>query len=172
MKTFVQWWDRNANFHPLLQSRLVLYVFFFFSVLTLFGYALNGEYVFAIIFFMVGFLTSFFSKNMIVVQFMSLAVTNILIQGLLRPPNKEGMKSTTTGEDDDDEEETTEIAKKDSVADLTKKLSSSSDAKAKKDIKNLLDLQLKLMTGFNSLQPVLKDVETAITSMRNNAALQ
>jgi hypothetical protein len=161
MKTFIQWWDRNTNFHPVLQSRIVLYIFFFFSVLTLFGYALHGEYVFAIIFFIVGFLTSFFSKNMIVVQFMSLAVTNILIQGL--QSKKEGLQA----KDDDEEDD-----KVNKVADLTKKLSSSSDVQAKKDIKNLLDLQLKLMTGFNSLQPVLKDVETAISSMRNNSALQ
>jgi len=43
----------------------------------------------------------------------------------------------------------------------------SSEAQAKKEIKNLLDLQLKLMTGVNSIQPIMKEVEGAINDLRN-----
>ena len=55
-----------------------------------------------------------------------------------------------------------------------KKLVTDKDSEnaAKQEIKNLLDLQLKLMTGVNGLQPILKDVESALSGMRNNAAFQ
>ena len=186
-KSLIQWWNRNANFNPILQSRLVLYVLFFFSVLTLFGFALNREYVFAIIFIIVGFLTSFFSKNMIVILFLSLAVTNIIIQGLRGQLRKEGFEGEGEGEEkeeeekEEEEEENTETMttepmkeKKEPMETLldkpsTEKISKrmSSEARAKKDIKNLLDLQLKLMTGVNSIQPIMKEVEGAINDLRN-----
>lgn len=189
-KSWIQWWNRNADFNPILQSRLVLYVLFFFSVLTLFGFALNREYIFAIIFIIVGFLTSFFSKNMIVILFLSLAVTNIIIQGLRGQLGKEGMADH---EDEDEEEEgeveeeeesvqaktekkepmetllESEEIKKDKPPHSSEKINKrmSSEARAKKDIKNLLDLQLKLMTGVNSIQPIMKEVEGAINDLRN-----
>lgn len=186
-KSSIQWWNRNANFNPILQSRLVLYVLFFFSVLTLFGFALNREYVFAIIFIIVGFLTSFFSKNMIVILFLALAVTNIIIQGL-RGQLGSGKEGMTDKDDEDEEKEKEEHATptepmktkqptepmetllesdKSSSEKINKRMSS--EAQAKKDIKNLLDLQLKLMTGVNSIQPIMKEVEGAINDLRNKS---
>ena len=195
MWSLVKWWNRNTNFRPLLQSRLILYFLFFLSLLTLYGYAVNRQFVFATIFIIVAFLTSFFSKNMIVILFLALATTNIIIQGLNQDGGirKEGMTSSDKNKNkqDDSEDETKETfadasssaASKDSVADkseefvkklITEKQGSNTEeaAAAKKDIKNLLDLQLKLMTGMNSLQPILKDVESALSNMRNNSALQ
>ena len=172
----IQWWNRNTNFQPILQSRLVLYLLFFFSVVTLFGFALNGEFLFAIIFIIVGFLTSFFSKNMIVILFLALAVTNIIIQGLRGGVQQEGL-ATKSDEDDTKEsletltsssesESTTanELVKSTSKKDNNKR---PSEAQAKKDIQNLLDLQLKLMTGVNSIQPIMKEVQGAIQDLRN-----
>lgn len=200
-KSWIQWWNRNANFNPILQSRLVLYVLFFFSVLTLFGFALNKEYVFAIIFIIVGFLTSFFSKNMIVILFLSLAITNIIIQGLRGQlgSRKEGLANHEENQEEEDEEEEekeeeentgeqesmvsktkesmkSQQKKQESMETLlesdkkkSKKSRSSSEEEAKRDIKNLLDLQLKLMTGVNSIQPIMKEVEGAINDLRNKS---
>ena len=203
MWSLVKWWNRNTNFRPLLQSRLILYFLFFLSLLTLYGYAVNRQFVFATVFIIVAFLTSFFSKNMIVILFLALATTNIIIQGLgmnHRPPpqyyNKiEGMTSQDNDEnvaEDSDSSSTSSDAfatsSSESIADkseelkkmlITDKKSSGGgggggdeNAAAKKEIKNLLDLQLKLMTGMNGLQPILKDVESALSNMRNNSALQ
>lgn len=193
LKSWIQWWNRNANFNPILQSRLVLYVLFFFSVLTLFGFALNREYVFAIIFIIVGFLTSFFSKNMIVILFLSLAVTNIIIQGLRGQlgAQKEGMADQGEEEEEEsvsqlgDAPDAAPGAKQDKPQEKVEPMETllesdkggkssekinkrmSSEAQAKKEIKNLLDLQLKLMTGVNSIQPIMKEVEGAINDLRN-----
>ena len=173
----IQWWNRNTNFQPILQSRLVLYLLFFFSVVTLFGFALNGEFLFAIIFIIVGFLTSFFSKNMIVILFLALAVTNIIIQGLRGGGQQEGL-ATKSDEDTTEALETltksseseTTTTMDDLVKATTKKDNNNkrpSEAQAKKDIQNLLDLQLKLMTGVNSIQPIMKEVQGAIQDLRN-----
>jgi hypothetical protein len=174
----IQWWNRNTNFQPILQSRLVLYLLFFFSVVTLFGFALNGEFLFAIIFIIVGFLTSFFSKNMIVILFLALAVTNIIIQGLRGEHQQEGLENKKN-EDEDETKESLETLTSSSesesttVDELVKSTSKKdnnkrpSEAQAKKDIQNLLDLQLKLMTGVNSIQPIMKEVQGAIQDLRN-----
>ena len=186
MWSLLKWWNRNTNFSPLLQSRLILYFLFFLSLLTLYGYAVNRQFVFATIFIIVAFLTSFFSKNMIVILFLALATTNIIIQGLNREGGgglrKEGMTSSKKSDDEETTETFSDASDKD-VGDkseeflkkfISEKQGANSEeaAAAKKDIKHLLDLQLKLMTGMNSLQPVLKDVESALSNMRNNSALQ
>jgi hypothetical protein len=151
MRELVKWWNRNTDFRPILQSRLILYFFFFTSLITLVGFGIHGEYVFAAIFILVGFLTSFFSKNMIVILFLALAVTNIIIQGLKGQVDKYAAKEGMKGAAEEDAEDAPRV----------------SEAEAKKEIKKLLDLQLKLMTGVNGLQPILKEVEGAISTMRN-----
>jgi hypothetical protein len=178
MWSVIKWWNRNTNFSPLLQSRLILYFMFFISVMTLFGFAMRGEYVFAAIFIIVGFLTAFFSKNMIVILFLALAVTNIVIGGLSTSRVEEGMKDTDKGEKG--ETATLEIRENmESLAEDTqsemppikrgkgKKTNSMSEEEATKEIQKLLDLQIKLMTGVNDLQPVMKEVQTTMSNMRN-----
>ena len=197
MLSFVKWWNRNTNFRPLLQSRLILYVLFFFSVVTLLGYGMSGDFLFAVIFLIVGFLTSFFSKNMIVILFLALAVTQIIRQGaqprvsssesLLEgmdtqtdDSSKEPMNTLTPEELEEDSKKErkkttltasgTEMKKKSEESagnDMKNKLMN--ESKAKKEIKNLLDLQLKLMSGINSMQPILKEVEANITKMRRES---
>jgi len=71
----------NYNLNPILHNRIILY---FISILALFDmfYFLNSNDVlsFAIL-ILVGFLTSFFSKNMIVILVIALCVTHILKYG-------------------------------------------------------------------------------------------
>ena len=38
MWSLVKWWNRTANFRPLLQSRLILYFLFLLCLMTLYGY--------------------------------------------------------------------------------------------------------------------------------------
>ena len=69
------------NFNPVLQNRIVLYFFFIVALFDM-VYFLNIRdfYSFATL-FLVGFLTTFFSKNMIVVLFTALLVTHVLKYG-------------------------------------------------------------------------------------------
>lgn len=183
MWSVIKWWNRNTNFSPILQSRLILYFMFFISVLTLFGFAVRQEYVFAAIFIIVGFLTAFFSKNMIVILFLALAVTNIVIGGLGSARLEEGFKGVKGDEKGGSDQPiepmtTSEKENMESLAEDTrsemppikrggKKKNTMSEEEATKEIQKLLDLQIKLMTGVNDLQPVMKEVQTTMSNMRN-----
>ena len=71
----------NYNLNPILHNRIILY---FISILALFDmfYFLNSNDVLSFsILILVGFLTSFFSKNMIVILVIALCVTHILKYG-------------------------------------------------------------------------------------------
>ena len=68
--------EKMAN--QLLQSRIVLYIVFFLAVVYLFGLMLREDIPFTVIFLLIGFLTSFFSKNMIVIIFVAIVVSNVL----------------------------------------------------------------------------------------------
>jgi hypothetical protein len=145
---------------------------FFISVLTLFGFAVRQEYVFAAIFIIVGFLTAFFSKNMIVILFLALAVTNIVTGGLSTSRVEEGMTAKDEGMTTDKKENMESLAE-DTRSEMPpikrggKKKNSMSEEEATKEIQKLLDLQIKLMTGVNDLQPVMKEVQATMSNMRN-----
>jgi flagellar biosynthesis GTPase FlhF len=86
-----------SNKNVILHNRYVLYLIFIIALVDLLTLVYNYDYYFASIFVLLGFLTSFFSKNMIVILFIAIAFTNIL---------KYGSKSTIEGmssKDDSDE---------------------------------------------------------------------
>jgi hypothetical protein len=65
----------------ILHNKVLLYVVFVFSLLNLFLFANTGNYFSIVVFLLIGFLTSFFSKNMLVILLLSLILTNILKYG-------------------------------------------------------------------------------------------
>jgi hypothetical protein len=85
----------TKNNIKILDSRVILYFIFIIALSDLF-FLLNTNDMFSVsIFFIIGFLTSFFSKNMIVILCMAIFFTNIL---------KYGSKATLEGFDEDFEE--------------------------------------------------------------------
>lgn len=100
-----------SNKKNILHNKYILYFIFFIALgdLLILGY--NNDYYSVAIFILIGFLTSFFSKNMIVIMIMAIAFTNIiLIYGVDR--RIEGMTSEET-EEKTDEEKTDEEKKPD-----------------------------------------------------------
>ena len=65
----------------ILENRALLYLVFFISIMYLLLLAASNNYYFAAVFILVGFLTSFFSKNMIVILFISITLTSIIQYG-------------------------------------------------------------------------------------------
>ena len=64
--------------HKVLESKVVLYVLFFIVLFNVYMYAMVDEPEYAAVMIIVGFLTSFFHKNMIIILFTSIAVTNLI----------------------------------------------------------------------------------------------
>ncbi len=76
----------------LLKSRNVLYVVLFFSVANLFSYLMMKQLDAVAFFIIIGFLTTYFSKNMIIVMLTAMVSTFILVQFKLLGSVQEGMK--------------------------------------------------------------------------------
>jgi hypothetical protein len=72
----------TKNSSSLLYNKYVLYFVFLIALLDIFYFIQLEDYTFSSIFVIIGFLTSFFSKNMIVILCIAMAVTNILKYGV------------------------------------------------------------------------------------------
>jgi len=87
----------------LMQDKNVLYVVAFLAFMNILGYLAkqNGEAV--IFFLLVGFLTTYFSKNMIVVLITAMVATNLFGISRITFIRKEGMTNNDDEKDDDED---------------------------------------------------------------------
>lgn len=72
----------------LLKDKNVLYVVLFLAVMNLFGYLMLRDLDAVFFFLALGFVTSYFSKNMIIVMIVAMIGTNLLMS--IRRPTEEG----------------------------------------------------------------------------------
>jgi len=86
--------DKIIEKEGLLHNRILLYSTFVLSLLNLVFFVVDKDFTSITFFILIGFLTSFFSKNMMVVLLLSLILTNILKYG-----------STLNKEETDEDEE-------------------------------------------------------------------
>ena len=80
----------------LLKNKNVLYVVFFFAIANLFSYLMMKQLDAVAFFIIIGFLTTYFSKNMIVVLLTSMISTFLLVQINLLGNVQEGMEGKET----------------------------------------------------------------------------
>lgn len=71
----------KLNYGALLHNCYVMYFVLFLAVADLLVLSVGREYVFILIFILVGYLTSFFSKNMMVILVVAIVATNVLRSG-------------------------------------------------------------------------------------------
>jgi hypothetical protein len=179
-----------SSSYPILRSKILLYIVTFISLFYVLMLGTTQEYIYIIIFVLVGYLTTFFSKNMIVVSLIALAVTNIIRLGRKATVN-EGL-DTMAGDKaaaDTKPAATEEKPKKpdatvppkssatsplastttDSANNLLNKLSTvmNSDGGSKTDIaalqkkaNELVSTQDKLMENMSQLEPLLAKAES------------
>jgi len=84
--TFVN--NLSVSSNKLLYNQVVLYFIFIVVLLNLFYLAVDKDYITISIALLVGFITSFFSKNMIVILFMALTISNMLRVGIINKLNE------------------------------------------------------------------------------------
>ncbi len=65
----------------ILHNRFVLYFVLFLALADLFVLTSGGDYISVAIFILTGFVTSFFSKNMMVIMCIAMVITNIMKYG-------------------------------------------------------------------------------------------
>ena len=94
-----------------LNNKWILYFILFVSVVNLFNFFNNGDTTAIAIFVIAGFLTSYFSKNMLVILVISIAITHIVrygkasVEGMEGEDEEEGMEGEEEEEGIEDEEE-------------------------------------------------------------------
>ena len=92
--------------HDLLHNQFVLYFIFIIAVANLFHFVFANDIMSVGTFIATGLLTSFFSKNMIVIMVISIVVTHVIRIG--NGNTRDGFKSKKSDDDDEDDKEVDE----------------------------------------------------------------
>lgn len=172
------------DFNPILRSQLVLYLFLFMSVIQLFFFMNTNDFQSLIIFIMIGVLTSFFNKNMIVILCLSLAVSNIIKYGVKGVRVSEGFDPEVDISKDaeetadkptadkkkaaDTKKDTKPDAKKDAKPDAKKDAKKDTKPDAKKDktvgkkAEKTEELKKELKSGFPEFKDIQKEIIAGI----------
>lgn len=99
--------NSSNNKYGIIHNKYVLYFVFIVSLFDLFYLAVARDFFSISIFILIGFITSFFSKNMVVILFMALTISNILRLGLFNDL-REGYGNTIESIDDTTVEDTSD----------------------------------------------------------------
>jgi hypothetical protein len=81
----------------ILSNKIVLYFLLILAISNLFYFSIDKDPVSICIFFIIGFITSFFNKNMVVILFITITITNILKNGTNIVSHHEGMCGGSCG---------------------------------------------------------------------------
>lgn len=151
----------NLNVKPFIHNRYVLYGVSLLALISIIGYANCTDYNSIFTLLIIGFITSFFSKNMVVILSVSIVLTYILKQDNKSINYSEGMEGTNKSEEDK-EEDTEEDKVEDKVED-TEEI----PPDAKKDLKELQALQKDIIDGFSQIEPMLNKAETFVERFKD-----
>jgi hypothetical protein len=138
----------------LLYNRVLLYAVFAIALFQLYTFSVSGNVTYVAIFLLIGFLTSFFSKNMTVVLVIALAFTGLLYYGI-SPKTFEGMvegadnqnakdEDNPAKEGENTEEDSEEAKKKNQI---------------KNDVKQLEQMQEVIVEKFREIEPYMSQAE-------------
>jgi len=107
----------KLNLKSLLSDKNVLRIVAIISVMNLMGYVMLRNLDAVAFFVIVGFLTTYFSKNMIVVLLVAMVSTNFLVASRMVPSGiSEGMKGSRKTTSDVSKKDQTQKVQDDSVA--------------------------------------------------------
>ena len=171
-----------SNMSVVLNSVFVLYFILILALSNLFYLVSSANYMFASIFILTGFLTSFFSKNMIVILCIALTITNILQFGKNASHKSEGFAEDEDDEDYEDDEDPTskknklsegfagdeEEDEEDEDTPSTTKVSNKSTEQfnsISSDYNELLGLQYKITDNMSTLNHSLTKSENILKNL-------
>ena len=177
---------KKVNMKSLLQNRFVLYIIAFLAIIDILYLANGKDFNSVIVFVIVGFLTSFFSKNMIVVLLVAIIATHAIkyANGMLRKEGmedkkdkKEGMKGKKEGMEGDDDADADADADSDASPDAieedleeVKEVDTQDKVKAKQetydklkdDFTEFQGLQENILGNMKEIEPLLNKAEQFI----------
>ena len=162
LKTFRSLGEQRVT-NPFLYNRAVLYFLVFFTLSEI-AYLVNQNDTASVMtLVLIGLLTAFFNKNMIIILLTTLVLTNLL---RFVQPNKDYILSE--GFEDNTEKETASSVKTSSDKKSSKADKKSSEKeedvslKLKEDFAEFQTVQKKIMDSMNDLTPLLDKAESFI----------
>ena len=164
--------NMHYNFAPVLQNKLVLYAFLAMTIIQVVFFVNSGNVAPLITMGLVGFITSFFSKNMIVILCVALTVSSILTYGI-RANTHEGLENKEEPEtkETEPEEKTAPVEKNKTEVDVPNSAETSDKTKdekkeeyenLKKDFPEYKEIQDEILKGIERMDPLLQKAEAFI----------
>ena len=158
----------NYTLKPLLQNQVVLYFLVLLSIIQLSMFVNNSDMLSLVIFILIGFLTTFFSKNMIVVMVIALCITSLLRVGIKNstPENFEGeqTKDHIPSTDDKNSNETTDETKDEMSEEmLAIKKELPEFEETYKNLMSNMDEQKQFLKNLQQMEPMLAKAEAFVT---------
>ena len=163
----------------ILYNRWVLYFIIFMVFFNLVGHALYGDLVTPLVFVLVAYITTFFSKNMVVVLLMGLVTANIFKYGARQMQIGGTATATPTHEGMENEKEPKAAANMDEPEkriDTPKSSVKAAEIQTrKKDLDfiktkygDLLKLQEQIIENVGSLEKTLGKMDMIVGDVRDN----
>jgi len=150
--------------NSILHNRALLYALLILALLDLFYLANSRDFTSVTIFILIGLLTSFFCKNMIVILFVSICITHILKY----PRSLEGAKNMNNEEDEEEKEnmENEEEEEKENMENEEEEDEKKENMENKKnteemtnEMKEFMEVQNKIIGGMAELEPLMQKAE-------------
>ena len=160
--------SQMARPNSILYNRWLLYFVMFVAIGNLFMGLMGGHYLFVAYFVLIGFVLSFFSKNMTVILVLAVALSNVLrvvfvgtaLEGMDGIKGVEGMEDMNKA----DEKKNESIDEKKDTKQASEKKSELVDI-LKTDAKELMTAQKSIIQGFQEIEPYMAKAETLIESI-------
>lgn len=173
----------------IIYNKYVLYIVFFIALINLHTYAVKQDYVYCILFILIGFITAFFNKNMTVILVIAMifaTIFNAILKG--KPLHLEGFKQDV--EDDMNElsnyidsskgkttklfgEETDEEPSSNKSTKSFSGNASPTPTKLMESLReNALDLQdtqKNIISGFQQIEPHMDRAEELLETIQHTA---
>ena len=169
----------NQNTKKILNNVLLLYVVLIASIADLLYMVSTGSHINVIIFILVAYVTSLFSKNMTVVLLVALAITNIYQMGksiIVKEGFEEGAEEDAEKDTEEDAEEGAEEDVEEDAEENTVKKKDKAKDKAKdkelpeeykKALEQLSDPETaRTIEGLKSLEPLVKRMQTVVKLLK------
>ena len=154
----------DMNFKDLLHNRIVLYVVVIVALFDLFYFAQMRDNTSIAVFILLAFITTFFSKNMIVVLCIALVVTHLLKFGV-RQVSEGFAEGVEEEEEEKDRKEGLEDEEEKPTEGLTppkekkEKKEQISEEEQKEDFTEFQQIQDKILGGMKELDPLITKAE-------------
>ena len=172
----------NKTLKKLMTNKYVLYAVLFISITNILGYLMVKDFESLALFIALGMITSYFSKNMIIILGVAMVGTNfVFASNKIREGFKEGAESKEKKEEEmtnlspaslDEEEDESPGGRIDYAATMEQAYDNLSNLIGKggisnlsKETKSLLDQQKQLAGQLQSMAPLLSDAKSLLSNM-------